>query len=90
MRPLYRFTSAPRALRRRRVTLDNVALVPASLLPYKEEWQQLANELPQGSVLIITPLAGPRPATMEKVTTQLRSRGHRVRTLPAQRFAASG
>ena len=89
MRP-DRVTRAPRTLRRRKVELDNVALVPASLLPYKEAWQQLANELPQGSVLIITPLAGPKPATMEKVTTRLRARGHRVRTLPAQRFAASG
>jgi hypothetical protein len=73
-------------LRRHKVNPDNVALVPASLLPYKAQWQRIANELPVGSVLIIAPLAGPRHATLQHVATQLRSRGRRVRTLPARDF----
>lgn len=89
MRPS-RFTKTPRALHRRKVKLDNVALVPASLLPAKAQWQQLANELPAGSILIITPLVGPRPTTLQNVATQLRSHGRHVRTIPAQRFTASG
>src|SRR4051794_8587430 len=40
----------PRSLKRAK--FDNLALVPASLLPFKATWQQLANELPTGSTLI--------------------------------------
>ena len=45
MRP-YRFMRPPRRLRRAGVKLDNVTLVPARLLPLKDEWQALANALP--------------------------------------------
>ena len=86
----YRFAKAPKALRRCRVKPDNVALVPASLLPDKEHWQRLANELPSGSVLIITPPTGPGRTTLQHVAARLRSHGRHVRTFPAPRFAASG
>src|SRR4051812_36885868 len=46
---MYRLTDQPLLLRRRGLQLDNVALVPASLLPLKSEWQKQANELPQGT-----------------------------------------
>jgi hypothetical protein len=36
----------------RRAKLDNIALVPASLLRMKAEWQRVANELPVGAVLL--------------------------------------
>ena len=68
------------------MTLDNVALVPASLLPYKAQWQQLANELPRGSVLIITPLTGPQETTLQKISTHLQAHGRRVKTLASDRF----
>ena len=42
MKP-YRFTRAPRALRKAK--LDNVAIVPASLIPFKRQWQEYANTL---------------------------------------------
>ena len=90
MRP-YHFTRAPRRLRRSGVRLDNVALVPASLLPHKPVWQQLTSELPTGSVLIVTPLAArPKRATLDKVTEHLESCGHRVRTFPASHFLRLG
>ena len=38
----------PRALRRPQVKLDNLTLVPASLLPRKADYEALANELPRG------------------------------------------
>ena len=37
----------------KRAKLDNIALVPASLLPLKETYQPIANKLPAGSVLCI-------------------------------------
>jgi hypothetical protein len=84
MKP-YRFTKPPGALRR--ATLDNVALVPANLLPFKTQWQQIANRLPQGSTLIILPSStSPQRKTFEKVATNLRERGKRVITLSAEQF----
>lgn len=47
------FTRPPLGLRRAK--LDNLALVPASLLPFKAKWQRLANDLPEGNILIILP-----------------------------------
>ena len=81
MRP-YRFTRAPRAMRRRSVKLDNVALVPASLLPYKAQWQQLANELPEGSVLLCTAGLPRRQREIAvKVASHLRTKGKIVSTV---------
>ena len=62
------FTSPPLALRKGK--LDNLALVPGSLLPFKKEWQQLANSPPEGSTLIILPASDTRQRqTLEKVAT---------------------
>ena len=46
------FGKPPRAIRRPGVRLDNLILMPASLLPFKAEWQ-VANNLPRGNVLIV-------------------------------------
>lgn len=80
-----RLTHPPRAVKRAK--LDNLALVPASLLPCKAQWQQLANELPSGSTLIVLPAADlPQRATLEIVATRLRAKGRVVATVPAQTF----
>ena len=85
MKP-YHLSKPPRAVRKAR--LDNLALVPASLLPFKEQYQQLANELPKGATLIILPSPTKRQRmTCEKVAAHLREKGHRVTTLSAERFA---
>ena len=90
MRP-DRVTRAPRAVRRRKVKLDNVALVPASLLPYKEHWQQLANTLPTGSVLICVPMDEDKPRRpFLAVARALRQKGVTVRAVRARHFAAGG
>ena len=87
----YRFTRPPRALRRRRVTRDNVALVPASLLPYKAHWQRLANELPAGSVLVCVPMDEDRPRRPYlAVARALRQQGMTVRAVRARHLARSG
>lgn len=48
-----RFSRPPNALRKAR--LDNLVLMPASALPFKQAYQVLANRLPDGGVLIVTP-----------------------------------
>ena len=45
----YRLTNPPKALLKAR--LDNIAIVPASMLGLKALWQTAANTLPQGGVL---------------------------------------
>src|SRR5205807_8621484 len=47
----YRVGDPPARLKKAR--LDNIALVPASLLPLKGTYQPIANTLPNGSVLCV-------------------------------------
>jgi hypothetical protein len=79
-----RFASPPRALRR--ATLDNLALVPASMLPYKEEYQAVANHQPPGTTLIVLPSSGRQRAALEGVVSGLRAKGQRVTTVSVQQF----
>jgi hypothetical protein len=72
----------PRALRKAK--LDNVALVPASLLPYKQQYQEIANGLPAGNILIVIPEnSRPSSSVLERVASSLKNRGHPVTTLSA-------
>ncbi len=83
-----RFIRAPRRLRQPGVKLDNIALVPASLLPFRDQWQELANSLPAGEVLIILPAEDGSPRRiLETVTTLLEAKGHSVTLLPAEKCA---
>ena len=47
----YHISEPPARLKKAR--LDNIALVPASLLPLKETYMSLANTYPTGSVLCV-------------------------------------
>jgi hypothetical protein len=76
----YYIGSVPKAVRNAR--LDNIALVPASLLPKKGKYQTIANNLPKGGVLICQTDKKPRlSAILAKVESFLRENGHFVRTL---------
>ena len=77
MRP-YRFTRAPRPLRRRGVHRDNLVLVPASLLPVKEDWQRIANGLPSGDMLLVVPRCDKPRRVVAAVARRLRKRGRRI------------
>ena len=80
-----RFHRPPRALRR--AQLDNVAIVPANLLPYKAIYQRIANGLPPGTTLIVVPEAPGKPGqTLGSVATQLQGKGHQVKVVPANRL----
>jgi hypothetical protein len=62
----------------------NATIMPASLLPFKAQYSQIANQLPTGSVLILTPplVFSKQRNTLAKVAVILRSTGHKVKTLP--------
>jgi hypothetical protein len=53
----YRIKRPPKAIRRPGVRLDNVALVPASLLPFKKAWQVVANGMPTALPALDIPFA---------------------------------
>jgi hypothetical protein len=56
------------------VQLDNVALVPGNLLPFKSEYQQIANGLPQGGILIVLPHELKQRRAFEKTAVQLKQK----------------
>ncbi len=78
----YHFGKPPRALRKAK--LDNIALVPASLLSQKGKYQTIANNLPgKGVLLCDTNKKEERISRiLERVAEFFRQRGHFVRTLP--------
>jgi hypothetical protein len=62
--------------------LDNLALVPASLLPHRTTYQRLANQLPAGAVLVVLPTEpSPERQTLQKAAARLRAKGHAIATL---------
>jgi hypothetical protein len=73
-------TFPPRALKRAK--LDNLALVPASLLPYKAEYQAIANRQPPGTTLVVLPVGDSLPRrTLELVANRLKEKGQPVTTI---------
>src|SRR5436305_9837900 len=84
MKPLpYSLAEPPQALKKAR--LDNIALVPASLLFRKDTYQPLANNLPTGSVLCVTQTQRQK-TILTHVATYFKERGHQVITLPIERI----
>ena len=76
-------TNPPEALRKAK--LDNIALVPASLLPLKGTYQPLANKLPKGSILCVS--GTPRQQKIiATVTKFFRDHGRQAITLPVERL----
>jgi hypothetical protein len=77
-----RFRQPPGALRRAK--LDNLALVPGSMLPYMQVCQDAANRLPKGAVLIVLPEENEgQKRTMLLVAKLLATEGHQVAVIPA-------
>jgi hypothetical protein len=77
----YHITRPPRAVRSAR--LDNIALVPASLLPRKGKYQRIANNLPKGGILICqTDKKRNISRILARVAKFFAENGHFVRTLP--------
>jgi hypothetical protein len=81
----------PRALRRPQVRLDNIALVPAHLLPRKSEYQAIANQLPSGDILLVLPPPDSRErSTMQHVAHLFRAKGRHVTVLTEERLQPAG
>src|SRR5215831_296728 len=76
----YRFTKPPKALLKAR--LDNIAIVPASMLPFKETLQELIHTLPQGAVFLCHAEENTRQKkVLERVEETFREQGHTVMNL---------
>ena len=87
--PSYR--RGPRALRRPQVKLDNLTLVPASLLPRKADYEAIANDLPRGEVLLVLPPAdSPERDTMQRLAQLFRATGRHVTVLTEERLPPIG
>jgi predicted DNA-binding WGR domain protein len=79
-----RWERAPTGLRWDAVQVENLALVPASLLPHKAQYQHLANQLPPGAVLVILPDADtPERQALQQAAARFLAKGHPVTTLTA-------
>src|ERR1700730_13502853 len=74
--------------RLKKVRLDNIALVPASLLKNKAIYQPIANTLPTGSVLVV-PGTLRQEKIMAKVTSFFRDHGRSVITMPIEKISGT-
>jgi hypothetical protein len=74
------FTPPPQALRKAK--LDNLVLVPASLLPQKGKFQAIANDEPLGTTFIILPPIGSRlRSTVELLVDRLHAKGKLIKVM---------
>jgi hypothetical protein len=79
----YRFTQPPKALRN--ATLDNIAIVPASLLPFQQILQEHMSKLPPGAVFLCSIKENMKQRRiLERVGELFRQHGHKVRHLPLE------
>ena len=82
----YRFTNPPKAILKAR--LDNIAIVPASMLPLPQTLKEKVNTLPKGGVfLCYAPENTRQRQILERVEETFRERGHTVMNLPIEQVA---
>jgi len=76
----YRFTNPPKAILNAR--LDNIAIVPASMLPLTNILKEKVNTLPKGGVFLCYAQENSRQRRiLERVEETFREHGHVVRSL---------
>ena len=76
----YRLTNPPKALLKAR--MDNIAIVPASMLPLTEILKGKVNTLPKGGVFLCYAKENSRQKKiLERVEETFREHGHVVRSL---------
>jgi hypothetical protein len=77
---LYRLTNPPKALLKAR--MDNIAIVPASMLPLTPILKEKVNTLPKGGVFLCYAKENTRQRKiLERVEETFREQGHVVRSL---------
>ena len=79
----YHISEPPARLKKAK--LDNIALVPASLLHLKGTYQNVANSYPTGSVLCV-PGTIKQKKIVATITQFFRDHGRQVITLPIERL----
>ena len=76
----YRLTNPPKALLKAR--MDNIAIVPASMLPLTPLLKEKVNTLPKGGVLLCYAQENTRQRKiLERVEETFREHGHAVRSM---------
>jgi len=76
----FRLTRPPKALLKAR--LDNIAIVPASMLPLTQTLKEKVNTLPKGSVFLCYAKENSRQRKiLERVGETFREHGHEVRSM---------
>jgi hypothetical protein len=76
----YRLTNPPKAILKAR--LDNIAIVPASILPLTQTLKEKVNTLPKGGVFLCYAQENSRQRKiLERVGETFRVQGHVVRSL---------
>jgi hypothetical protein len=76
----YRLTTPPKALLKAR--LDNIAIVPACMLPLTDTLKEKVNTLPNGGVFLCYAQENTRQRKiLERVEETFREQGHVVRSL---------
>jgi hypothetical protein len=76
----YRLTNPPKALLNAR--LDNIAIVPASMLPLTKLLKEKVNTLPKGGVFLCYAEENSRQRKLlERVGEAFRQHGHAVRSM---------
>jgi hypothetical protein len=79
----YHFAPPPQALLKAR--LDNIAIVPASMLPFTKTIQQVLDNLPQGAVFLCHMEENTRQRKLlERVEETFRRQGHAVMNLSVE------
>ena len=76
----YRLTNPPKALLKAR--MDNIAIVPASMLPLTQTLKERVNTLPKGGVFLCYAKENSKQKKiLERVEETFRGHGHVVRRL---------
>jgi hypothetical protein len=76
----YRLTDPPKAILKAR--LDNIAIVPASMLPLPQTLKEKVNTLPKGGVFLCYSKENTRQQKiLERVEETFREHGHAVRSM---------
>jgi hypothetical protein len=82
----YRLTNPPKALLK--VRMDNIAIVPASMLPLTQTLKEKVNTLPKGGVFLCYAQENTRQRKiLERVEEAFREQGHAVMNLPVEQVA---
>jgi hypothetical protein len=76
----YQFAKPPKALLKAK--LDNIAIVPASMLPFTKTIQQMLTNLPKGAVFLCHAEENTRQRKLlERVEETFKQQGHVVKNL---------